>query len=58
MTGVTVCKDCSDRKVGCHGTCERYLKAVKQNNYEREMNRREMDNLYARATKEKRGNRY
>lgn len=22
-----VCKDCRDRSVGCHGTCQKYLEA-------------------------------
>ena len=22
---ISVCKDCTDRKVGCHSTCERYI---------------------------------
>lgn len=22
---ITACRDCNDRKVGCHATCERYL---------------------------------
>ena len=25
------CKGCEDRVVGCHGTCERYLKACAEN---------------------------
>jgi len=24
--GITVCKNCQDRCVGCHGKCERYKK--------------------------------
>ena len=24
---ISTCKDCKDRKVGCHGYCERYLEA-------------------------------
>lgn len=23
---ITVCKDCEDREIGCHGKCERYIK--------------------------------
>lgn len=29
-----VCKDCQDRKVGCHGSCEKYL-AVKKDHDEK-----------------------
>lgn len=31
--GVTIstCKDCKDRKVGCHGYCERYIKERTKN---------------------------
>lgn len=28
MPIIRVCLDCQDRKVGCHSTCEGYLKAV------------------------------
>lgn len=30
MIKVTVCKDCRDRQVGCHGSCERYITEKKQ----------------------------
>ena len=23
---ITVCKSCQDRRIGCHATCERYIK--------------------------------
>ena len=29
-TRVGTCKDCTDRKVGCHSTCERYMTAKKE----------------------------
>jgi hypothetical protein len=25
MIGITVCKDCADREVGCHSSCTKYL---------------------------------
>jgi hypothetical protein len=25
MKKITVCKDCPDRSLGCHGTCEKYI---------------------------------
>lgn len=25
MVGITCCKDCQDRHVGCHGTCSEYI---------------------------------
>lgn len=25
MHRVTVCKDCPDREIGCHASCERYI---------------------------------
>lgn len=25
------CKDCTDRQVGCHGKCEKYIKWKKEN---------------------------
>lgn len=26
----SVCKDCQDRKPGCHGVCEKYINARKE----------------------------
>ena len=26
---IGVCKDCADREIGCHGTCEKYITAKK-----------------------------
>ena len=26
------CKDCTERTVGCHGTCEKYAKYIKDRN--------------------------
>ena len=26
------CKDCTDRKVGCHADCESYKKCIKEHN--------------------------
>lgn len=29
-TGIGVCKDCAERAIGCHGTCEKYIAAKKE----------------------------
>lgn len=31
---ITCCKDCTDRQIGCHATCERYLEQKKRNEEE------------------------
>ena len=28
---ITTCKDCLDRNVGCHGSCQKYLDAKSEN---------------------------
>lgn len=42
----SVCKDCKERTVGCHSTCERYIKVKTQ--YEEEKSRRREKELYER----------
>jgi hypothetical protein len=32
---IGVCKDCADREIGCHATCERYITAKKEWDEER-----------------------
>lgn len=34
--GIKCCKDCQDRHIGCHGSCQRYLDEAKAANEERE----------------------
>lgn len=34
------CKNCSDRHMSCHSTCEKYLKFKKQNDEIREIKKR------------------
>lgn len=36
MIGITTCKDCRDRYTGCHGLCEKYKEARKENDKLRE----------------------
>lgn len=31
------CKDCPDRKLGCHSICEKYIKYAEENKKAREM---------------------
>lgn len=33
---VTCCHNCPDRVLGCHSTCDRYIKAVEANNIKKE----------------------
>lgn len=35
------CKDCTERVVGCHATCERYQKFVAENERKRELMRQD-----------------
>lgn len=35
------CKDCTERQVGCHATCERYQKFVAENERKRELMRQD-----------------
>ena len=37
--GITVCKECPERTVGCHSTCERYKAEVEENRKENERRR-------------------
>ena len=37
---VTCCKDCQDRAINCHSTCEKYRKEVEQNRIDREKKRK------------------
>lgn len=40
------CNNCADRKVGCHGECEKYMAFVEANNERRNRERKEKE-LYA-----------
>lgn len=31
MMNIKCCKDCKDRKVGCHGQCEKYITEKEEN---------------------------
>lgn len=44
MTIKETCKDCADRSVGCHGTCQKYLDAKAE--YEAKKNQ-VIENQYA-----------
>ena len=46
MLGITTCKGCQDRSVGCHGVCQKYLEA--RSEYERKK-----DVLYQKINAEK-----
>lgn len=37
---ITCCKDCQDRAINCHSTCEKYLREVEQNRIKREQKRK------------------
>jgi len=38
---ITCCKDCTERVVGCHATCEKYKAEKQANEEEREKRRKE-----------------
>lgn len=44
---VTVCKDCTERHMGCHGTCERYKAQKAERDAERDAINRKKMNEYA-----------
>lgn len=35
MSSISVCKDCPDRKIGCHATCQKYIEQSEQNRKEK-----------------------
>ena len=39
--GIKCCKDCAERHIGCHGSCQRYLDEAKDANAERERLRKQ-----------------
>jgi hypothetical protein len=44
------CQDCSDRTVGCHGTCEKYAKYRKdRNKLRRELKKKAKEDYTARS---------
>lgn len=47
---ITVCKECTERYIGCHGTCERYAKQSKEQDElkERYMESIKLEGDYAR----------
>ena len=45
------CKDCPDRKVGCHSTCEKYLEFRKERDELNETIQKQRDKEYAEFTR-------
>lgn len=39
------CKDCKDRKVGCHSVCEKYINFQKEHEKEMKEIRKEKDSI-------------
>ena len=37
---ILCCKDCQERAINCHSTCEKYRKEVEQNRIDREQKRK------------------
>lgn len=37
------CKGCAERRIGCHSTCESYLKFVEENNKEKATARKQLE---------------
>lgn len=46
MLAIHTCKDCLDRNIGCHGSCQKYLEAKSENE-------RKKDWLYRKKEAEK-----
>ena len=40
---ITVCFKCTDRHIGCHATCERYIEESELNRKKREENQKQKD---------------
>ena len=52
MESITVCKDCQDRQIGCHGICERYIRQRQKAEKEKELirkNRKKEEQLRQRS---------
>lgn len=47
----TPCKDCPDRKIGCHDSCKKYKESVKRNRIIAE-NRRKDSQFYGYAAEQ------
>ena len=41
--GISVCKDCGDRRIGCHGVCKDYCEEVSKASKVKEAKRKEAD---------------
>ena len=56
----TVCRDCNDRQVGCHGNCERYIRSKREFEDQKDELRKikEHEDAYYLYIKQKRSMRY
>ena len=43
MSQIYVCKDCQDRQIGCHATCQRYIEQSRQRQERKEAIRKQKD---------------
>lgn len=43
MSSISVCKDCPDRRVGCHSICQRYIEQSEQHKKKREEIQKQKD---------------
>lgn len=41
--GISVCKNCGDRRIGCHGVCKDYCEEKAKANKEKEAKRKDAD---------------
>ena len=46
MKKITCCKDCTERAVGCHSQCERYLSQKREQTEDKEARRMRMVGIY------------
>lgn len=53
MSSISVCKDCADRRIGCHGVCKDYCDEVAKANKKKEarIKDNEMRNAFAEVKK-------
>lgn len=43
MSQIYVCKDCQDRRIGCHATCQKYIEQSRQRQERKEAIRKQKD---------------
>ena len=47
MVSISCCKDCKERQVGCHGTCEKYIAEKEAVSNEKRIQNKNRNEYYA-----------